>query len=288
MKNKKMWLIVAMTLTMTGCGGCTRVGPGYVGIVTKQVGSDRGVQDYPVKTGWVYYNMFTESVVEYPTFMQTVVWTANANEGKPINEEITFTNKDSMQISADISLAYQLDPMKVPAFYVQFRSDDLNHFTLGFLRNMAREKFDNVAGKYSIEQIMGDNAAMLADVRQALQKELDPIGVQIKQFGFIGAPRPPAAVIESINLKVKANQIAMQKQIEITQQEAEAKKHVADAEGWAKATILRADAEAEANRKVAASLSPTLVEWKKLEKWDGYLSQVSGAGSGILLNMQAK
>lgn len=220
--------------------------------------------------------------------MQTVVWTQNTAEGKPVNEEITFTNKDSMQIAADISLAYTLERDKVPAFYVKFRSDDLNHFTMGFLRNMAREKFDNVAGRYSVEQIMGDNAAMLKEVRAELQAALDPYGVHIEQFGFIGAPRPPSSVIEAINLKVKANQIALQKQIEVMQQEAEAKKRIADADGWAKSTVIRADAEADANRKVAASLSPTLVEWKKLEKWDGHLSQVSGSAGGILLNVQGK
>lgn len=68
MNRWKLSLICGIALTMTGCGGCTRVGPGYVGIITKQVGTDRGVQDYPALTGWVYYNVFTENVLEYPIF----------------------------------------------------------------------------------------------------------------------------------------------------------------------------------------------------------------------------
>ncbi len=280
--------IATMCLSLTGCIGCTRISPGYVGIVVNQAGSGRGVQDYPATTGWVFYNVFTENVFEYPTFMQTVVWTQNTSEGKPVNEEITFTNKDSMQINADISLAYELKADKVPAFYVRFRSDDLEKFTMGFMRNLAREKFDKIAGKYPIEAIMGDNAAFITETRQELQKELDQYGVQLAQFGFIGAPRPPQSVIDSINLKVKAQQIALQKQMEIAQQEAEAKKRVADADGWAKSTLIKAEAEAQANQKVAASLSSNLVEWKKLEKWDGHLSYVSGSGGGILLSVPGK
>jgi regulator of protease activity HflC (stomatin/prohibitin superfamily) len=267
-------------------GGCTRISPGHVGIVVNSSGSQRGVEDYPATTGRVWYNPANTDVLEYPTFVQTAVWSHNPNEGHPTNEEITFTTRDSMQVSADISIAYQLESGKVPNFYVRFRSADIDNFTHGFMRNLAREKFDNAAGHYSIEQIMGDNATFLKEARDALQKELTPVGVDIQQFGFIGAPRPPQQVIEAINLKVQATQIALQKQIEITQAEADAKKRIADADGYAKAGLIRAEAEAMANRKIAESLTPTLVQYKQLDKWDGKLPQVqSGSGSGVLFNI---
>lgn len=209
--------------------------------------------------------------------MQTAVWTHSVAEGNPVNEEITFTTADQLQVSADISLAYQLLADKVPAFYVQFRSDDLDKFTHGFLRNLAREKFDNAAGHYRIEQIMGDNGPFLREVRAELQQALDPIGVELQQFGFIGAPRPPASVIESINMKVQATQIAIQKENEVRQAKADAEKRVAEAEGYARALETRSRAEAEANRRIAESLTPTLIEGWKIQKWNGALPQVSGA-----------
>jgi regulator of protease activity HflC (stomatin/prohibitin superfamily) len=276
----------AVLLTAFSLAGCTRISPGHVGIVVNSSGSQRGVQDYPATTGRVWYNPANTDVLEYPVFVQSAVWTHNTQEGHPVNEEITFTTKDSMQVSADISLAYQLKPDRVPYFYVKFRSSDIDAFTHGFLRNLAREKFDNAAGHYSIEQIMGDNAAFLKEARDALQADLEPIGVQIEQFGFIGAPRPPQAVIEAINLKVQATQIALQKQIEVSQATADANKRIADAEGYAKAALIQADAEATANRKIAESLTPTLVQYKQLEKWDGKLPQVqSGSGGGVLFNI---
>lgn len=39
---------------------------------------------------------------------------------------------------------------------------------------------------------------------------------------------------------------------------------------------------------VAESITPTLIEYQKIQKWNGELPQVSGAGSGILLNMERK
>lgn len=268
--------------------GCARVSAGHVGIKSTYTGNGKGLEALTVGPAWAGYNMLTESVFEYPTYVQSVVWTQNTAEGKPVNEEISFTNKDSMLINADISLAYSLIPDRVPAFYLKFRSDNLETFTSGFLRNLAREKFNDVAGKYTIEQVMGDNGPMLAEVRSALQHDLDPIGVHLEQFGFIGAPRPPQAVIDSISNKVKATQLAQQKQNEVLQATADAAKQVAQAKGQAEATLALAEAQAQANRKLAESITPTLIEYRKLDKWDGKLSQVSGAGGGIILGLGQK
>jgi regulator of protease activity HflC (stomatin/prohibitin superfamily) len=278
-------VVIAIAMSLTGCAGCTRVSPGYVGIKSTVVGTGRGLEDAAVGPAWVFYNMFTESVFEYPTFAKTAVWTQNTAEGKPRNEEITFTNKDRMQISADISLAYQLLPDKAAAFYIKFRSDDMDTFTDGLMRNWAREKFDNVAGRYTIDQIMGDNAQFLAEVRKDLQDELTPIGIQLIQFGFIGAPRPPASVTASINMNVQATQIAQQKQNEVMQATADAKKEVAKAEGDATALLTRAESQAKANKMLADSLSPTLVQYRMIDKWNGVMPTVQGSGQGLIMQL---
>lgn len=264
---------------------CTRVDPGHVGIQVNYYGTDRGVESYPRVTGMVWYNPISTKVFEYPTYVQTAKWTRSITEGAPTNEEITFTNADGMSISADISLSYHLLTDRVPAFYVKFRNDDLDQFTHGFLRNLAREKFDTHGGRYKIDDIMGNNAPFLKDVRDDLQRDLAPLGVQLDQFGLIGAPRPPQAVIDAINAKVHATQLAIQKQNELVQAQADAAKEVAKTEGYAKAITIRADAEAAANRKLADSLTPTLIELKRLEKWNGVLPTVQ-SGAVPLFNLK--
>ncbi len=283
--------IYLATLVLT-CGvGCTHVEAGHVGVEVDSC-SNGGVRAQPVGVGYHTVGACTK-IVEYPTYVQTAVWTHDVNEGRPVNEQITFTNADQMQIEADISIAYQLAYDKVPAFYEKFKADDLAVFTHGFLRNIAREKFDDVAGRYKIEQIMGDNSKFLAEVRAALQAEVEAYGVKIVQFGFVNAPRPPKNVIDSINAKITATQKSIQIENELRQSKAEAQKHIAQAEGEAQAAISRAkgeaeakhiiaEAEAQANRKIAESLTPSLIEYKKVGRWDGRLSQVSGAGGAIV------
>ncbi len=285
---KRMIVASVGLMAVVALVGCTRINPGHVGIKVVNGGSDRGVQDFPTQVGWVVYNPFTTSVLEYPTFVQPALWTKNPNEGSPNNDEITFSNKDNMLIAADVNLGYHLDPSKVPAFYVKFRNDDLTSFTHGFLKNAVRDSFNTHAGKYEISQIMGDNANFLAEVKQSLQDQVGPLGVVIDQFGIIGIPRPPQVVIDAINNKVHATQLAQQKQNELIQVQADAAKVVAKADGDAAATKVWSEAEAAANRKIADSLTPTYIQYKALEKWNGTLPTMTGGSAVPFINVTAK
>jgi regulator of protease activity HflC (stomatin/prohibitin superfamily) len=279
---------VLFSLSIGGCG--TTIQPGHVGILVNQYGQNRGVQDYTTTTGRVWYNPISTSVIEYPTYVQTVKWTANPHEGglndRPgsgtENESITFTTKESMAVNADISLSFQLQPELIPAFYVKFRSDDLSNFTYGFLHNVTRDAMMEIGGHYTVEQIMGNNEPFLHEVRDRIQAQMTPIGVQIQQFGLIGAPRPPQQVVDSINAAEQAKYLALQKQNELEQTKADAAKRIAEAEGLAKA-----------NFALSQSITPNLLEKQRLDiqdrwisRWNGQTPTVtSGNSSGLLMTL---
>lgn len=281
LKTKSLKSLLFISFLLIGSawsGGCAKVEPGHVGIKINFYGKDRGVDNYPLLTGMVFYNPFTSSVLEYPTFVQTAVWAKAGVKG--LDEEITFNSKEGMVISGDISLSYQLNSEKIPSFYVKFRSDDLENFTHGFLRNVARDSFNDIAPKYPVDDLYGPKKEeFLKVVRERINDQVMPFGVEIQQFGFTGAPRLPVNVVEALNNKIKATQDALRVQNELVQTEAEAKKVIAEAEG-----------KAEANRKITASLSPDLLEWRRLEisarsveRWDGKLPQFTAGNSSIPL-----
>jgi regulator of protease activity HflC (stomatin/prohibitin superfamily) len=287
----KLTLVAVLLVAAVGC--TTRIGPGMVGIEVDQSGSQRGVQDIVLKTGRVWYNPYSTSIIEYPTYMQSVTWTASPNEGNPGNEEITFNTQDSMKVNGDFNLSYSLLADKVPAFYIKFRNDDLKVFNDGFLHSVARTCINDTAGHFTIDKIMGDNGPWLKESEDCLEAKLAPYGVHIEQFGIIGSPRPPDSVIQSINMKVQATQLAIQKQNEVAQAEADARKAVAVADGEANAQIARAKGEAEANRIKSSSIDDKLIQWYKLTnnhdliwRWNGVRPNVeAGNGSGLLLQL---
>ncbi|HVZ34300.1 MAG TPA: hypothetical protein VG963_17855, partial [Polyangiaceae bacterium] len=101
-------------------------------------------------------------------------------------------------------------------------------------------------------------------------------GIGVDQLTFAASLRMPESVEQAINRTIEQNQAAIAAQNRVAQVEAEAKQKVAQATGEAEAVLTRARAEAEANRLLTQSLSPQLMEYKRLEKWDGKLPQVTG------------
>lgn len=283
--DKLAWLALASMMLLPAC---TRVEPGKVGIKVNQVGSERGVSDYTLTTGLVLYVPGLTSVYEYPTYTQTTKL-----EG---DSALTFNSKEGTVFRAPVSISYSLDAAKVPAFYVKFRSDDLNTFTHGFLRNIVRDAVADESARYTAEEIYADKRE---EIRVAAQKritdQVGAYGVVIEQFGFLGAPEPPDAIKEAITAKTSAIQNAIRVENEVRQTRAEAQKAVAMAEGEAQAKIAKATGEAKANQLLAASISQQLLEWRRLEitaqaveRWNGQRPQVEGSAGGLLLNLNGK
>lgn len=277
-------LIALALLASSVLTGCTTISPGNVGLVFSKSGGARGIQDLATHSGRVVYNPLFTEIIEYPTNVQTVKWTKSTDEGKAVDESITFTTSDSAVVNCDVASSIQLDYDKAPSFYVKFRADDINVFVDGFYRNVVRNQLNDIGGNYSVEQIMGNNGPMIAAVETAVQKQMAPIGINVSNLGFIGACRPPQVVTDSINSKLAQQQRSLQTTQEIAQTEAQAKKRVAEAQGEADANVISATAEAKANTLRAQSLTPALIENNRINRWDGHLSQYQGGAGGIILN----
>lgn len=283
---------VLVALLLLSIFRVTRIGAGYVGIEINLAGSQRGPSEIPIRTGWVFYSPLKSQIVEYPTFVQTVKWTADVNEGHPINEELVFNSKEGQEVRADVSLSYAIDANKIPDFYVKFRSDDLDRFTHGILKDIVRNSLNEMASTYTLEDIYGENKAkFLIETRNKVQAQVSPVGVQIQQFGFIGKPRFTAAIEQAITQKTQAITDAERARNQLAVTQAEVAKSVAEAEGEARSAIERARGEAESNRLRQASITPQLLEWKRLEnqrafidRWNGELPHtVLGDKSGIMM-----
>lgn len=276
---KKIIIIAGFSLLLSSCG-FTTIPPGYVGIKVNQWGTDKGVSSYPIMTGRVTYNPVTEDIIEYPVFTKTASWTLADTPESPGNEEITFNSKDGLTFASDVSFSYQIIREQAPYFYVKFRENNLDKFTHGFLRNVARDVINEVSVQYSDDEIIGPGKEkILNECKERLNKILTPIGVSITQFGFLGAIRPPRSLQESMIAKQQAIQLAIQAENELRTARAEAAKIVASAEGTAKANKTIADS-------IAAN--PQIIRWRELDlqqqaiqKWAGQMPTYMGSNGQL-------
>ena len=275
-------IIVALLLLGSFIVRVTIIEPGYTGIrINKLV--NQGISKENIITGYVIYMPLFTTIVRYPTFVQRVAWTNDVREGNPINEELTFNTIDSVPVNIDVAVSYQLEPSRVPDFYTKFRADNIEQFTHGFLRDTTRNLVAKIGSEYTFDDINGSKKEeFLARVTKNLHEEVNVYGVSIQQFGLIGSLKPPQELLNAVNAKTKAIQQSIQAENEVRQAQAEAKKRIAIAEG-----------EAAANRALASSIDPKLLQWESMkiereavQKWDGKMPTVmSGKGENMLFNV---
>lgn len=264
---RKFIAAVLFATILVSAGACTRVDAGYVGVKINMAGDYKGVSDVPTSVGWTFYNPVTTQVFQYPTYVQTAVWSADSgDDGK--SEEMVFNSQEGMRVGTDISLSYQVEAAKVPAFYIKFRNDDLDGFTHGFLKNVARDAFNEVAPLYTVDQIYGPKKEeLLTAVKTRINTQTAEFGISLVQFGVMGEMRLPQNVITAINAKLQAIQDAIKVENELRAATAEAQKKIASARG-----------QAESNRILTESINDRLIQWRQLDnqhntifKWDGKL-----------------
>jgi regulator of protease activity HflC (stomatin/prohibitin superfamily) len=276
----------------------TRVDAGHVGIRVRLAGSDRGVQDMPVVTGWIFYNPLTEQIVLFPTSVQNVVWTQSTHEGKPFDESITFSSSEGVNANADIGLSFHIESSLAPKLYGRFRLNDLEKLSDGYMRNTVREAFNDVASRLPVQDIYGaGKSKMLNEVAQKCRDVFGKDGIVIDQLTINGALRLPQNVVDAINRAMEATQKALESKNRVAQVEAEAQQAVTQAHGGAEAArqkaegdadalLIRARAEAQANEIIRLSMTPAVLQYRALEHWDGKLPAYS-AGQLPLLTFDA-
>lgn len=296
---KKFAGIMLLAFAVATAIGCTKVEPGYAGIVVNQYGSQRGVSDFPITTGRVWYNPFTEDVYSFPTFRQNHTWSVSPHEGGPHDESITFQSSEGASLNVDIGVSYRFVFEKVPHLFVEFKQD-ADHIRDVFMRNQVRDAFNELAGKMPAMDIVGmKKGDLLTAVTEKLNKDLNKVGIMVESISWNGKARMDPRIENSINAVIESMQKAIEAKNKIMQSEAEAKQVVATSEGQARSTVLKAQAEAdailihakaqaEANRLQAESLNANLLQWNALNKWDGRLPQFTGSNAVPFIQVDRK
>jgi regulator of protease activity HflC (stomatin/prohibitin superfamily) len=298
-----MGIVAVAASGVAGCVGCMKlekVAPGHVGVSVRKCG-DSGVKKDPIPTGYYWRDLLCEDVVTYPTSMQSLVLTSNPHEGKggPDGKEedqsITVTSIEGLPIHVDLAFNFTLDPSKVPAIYEKWRMD-IDHIEHLYLRQTIREAAQDTFAQYTAQQLYSDKKETArAEVEAFLSKKLVSMGFIPAQL-TLNRIEPPTSVVTAINAKVEMAQQAQKAVAEVQKKQAEASQAVAVAEGQAKSMqavaageaasiTLRAEAQAKANRILAESITPQLIEYQRANRWDGKLPSVTGAGAIPMMNM---
>ena len=257
--SSKITVLTIMVMTvflMTSC--YTRVDAGYEGIKVNLYGNDKGVDDVTMVTGAVWYNPFTTKVYQYPIFVQTVDY-----------PPFSINAKDGSSFTVDPTISIKIVDGKSAEVFRKYRKDDIEEVINTTLYNYVRNAFRIQLNSYTTDELVSKREEFENAIEQRLTEELLAENFQLEQL--TSGLQYPATLVSAIDAKNAAIQEAQKAQNEVLKIQAEAEKRIAAAEGEAQALKIKGDAEAEYNRKIAASLSPLIVQQMMIERWDGKL-----------------
>jgi regulator of protease activity HflC (stomatin/prohibitin superfamily) len=293
MAMKSIFALVGMFfLIIFGVHSCTTVPNGYVGVVVHMLGGAKGV-DVEERGMGRYFLGFNDEMFLFPTFTQNETW-----EGE--KESITFQTKEGLNVNADIGISYHIDPTKVSVVFQKYRKG-INEISDIYLRNMVRDSLVKAASFQDVETVYGQGKTeLLSSVETSVKKEVEPIGIVVEHIYWVGTLHLPQTVVENINRKINATQMAMTRENEIQQTKAEAQKAIEEANGIAQSKLAVARAEAESTKiqgeaeasaieakSKALNASPQLVQYEIARNWDGKLPTTTmGSGSIPMLNIK--
>jgi regulator of protease activity HflC (stomatin/prohibitin superfamily) len=293
---KKITSLLIAVATIAFVTGCTRIEPGYVGIKVNMAGSDKGVEEYPIQTGWVFYNPITTKVFDYPTFQQNVVWYKENSKNSPGDESISFNCDGGAQMNADIAASFKFYGTNVPKTFVKFRSDP-ETIIHTYIRNEVRDVLQRLASKEKAMDILGSKKSEFLDkVKAELNVRLHEHG-EFEYLTFSRIDPLDKRITDAINANIQQIQETLKAEQKVLQVKAEADQAAAQADGARRVKIAMAEGDAEsirvkavaqsnANAMVRASLSPEVLQSIALDKWNGTLPTVTG-GTIPFINITA-
>lgn len=143
--------------------------------------------------------------------------------------------------------------------------------------------FNDKASTMRAVDIVGDGKVELQ--QYAFERSRDRLaekGIDLEFVRIIGEMRMDEQVTRSINAVLTAAQQAIEARNRVAQASTEADQRIEQARGDSLSAVIRAGGQAEANRLLAESVTPTLVEYEKILKWNGTLPQMTGGGIPLI------
>lgn len=173
---------------------------------------------------------------EYPTFVQTVDYAP-----------FSINAKDGSSFTVDPTISLKIVDGKSAEVFKKYRKEDITEVINTTLYNYVRNAFRIQLNNYTTDELVSKREEFEKAIEDRLAKELLAENFQLEQM--TSGLQYPQTLVNAIDAKNAAVQEAQKAQNE----------------------VLKIKAEAEYNRKIAASLSPLIVQQMMLDKWDGKL-----------------
>ena len=187
------------------------------------------------------------------------------NGGTAAGPQITVQDKDGVSSNIDIAVRYSIRPDAVTDIYKKFLSED--NFKTSFIEQDIRSVVRLVPNDFSTLALITNRGDVEAAILKALEARWQDDGVSVDSIS-LQEIRPPKAVVDSYAA-------AQQAQINVTKEQA----NLDAAKVSAQQKVVQAQAEADANAILAASLTDPILRQRYLDT----LKELAAAGNLVVV-----
>ena len=186
-------------------------------------------------------------------------------------KQIDASSKEYQMVKMMGMMNFHIDPAFVNDLYQKVGLDFADKVIDPAFNDFVKE----VVPTYPIGEILPKREEIRQRARTKLGDNLERYHIIVDDIYFASIQFSPGyeGAIEA--KQVAQQQVETQKQV-LGQREIEAQQKVATAKGEAESILVVATGQAKANEAISRSITPILVQYKSIEKWNGILPQVSG------------
>ncbi|MFZ0050612.1 MAG: prohibitin family protein [Desulfobaccales bacterium] len=191
--------------------------------------------------------------------------------------EIDASSKEYQNVKMTGMMNFHIDPAYVNDLYQKVGLDFADKVIDPAFNDFVKE----VVPTYPIGEILPKREEIRKRAMTKLGENLERYHIIVDDIYFANIRFSPEyeGAIEA--KQVAQQQVETQKQV-LAQREIEAQQKVATAKGEAESILVVAQGQAKANDALSRSITPILVQYKGIEKWNGILPQVSGGAIPLI------
>jgi len=186
-------------------------------------------------------------------------------------KEIDAASKEYQMVKLTGMMNFHIDPSYVNDLYQKVGLDFANKVIDPAFNDFVKE----VVPIYPITEILHKREDIRKRAMAKLGDNLARYHIIVDDIYFANIRFSPEYEKAVEAKQVAQQQVETQRQV-LAQREIEAQQKVATSKGEAESILVVAQGQAKANEALSRSISPILVQYKSIEKWNGILPQVSG------------
>ncbi len=192
-------------------------------------------------------------------------------------KEIDASSKEYQMVKMTGMMNFHIDPSFVNDLYQKVGLDFADKVIDPAFNDFVKE----VVPTYPIGEILPKREEIRKRAMGKLGENLARYHIIVDDIYFANIRFSPEYERAIEAKQVAQQQVETQRQV-LAQREIEAQQKVATAKGDAESILVVAQGQAKANDALSRSISPILVQYKGVEKWNGILPQVSGGAVPLI------